>query len=316
MTRVDDRHSYLATPAKAARETDYYRVESEDIDPVEVPPLVFETMLGTAEGFGKRGIDELLVKHPSKINPELMMGFVWYLAFQLTRGEAFRRQQRHATADFFRMTTKDLTDQQLNAALGRELTVTEMAEIRGFVDQIQAGTRMVQPQTAAILGSAATTASELCRHILFREWQVFRTPNVLVTCDEPVVLLGGPERSRAERAGVESAAVVLFPLAPNALLALFRKGTTVVPPFELDHAETAEVNREIIANATRWAFERSSRKATVALTVPPLPTEATATEGPLPDLAAPGQTIYRVYRPSRWANADQVPERPVARWWQ
>ena len=38
--------------------------------------------------------------------------------------------------------------------------------------------------------------------------QVFRTPNVQVTCSEPVVLLGGQERSRIERAGVESAAVI------------------------------------------------------------------------------------------------------------
>jgi hypothetical protein len=250
VTQVDDGHSYRATPANAARETDYCRIESEDIDPVEVPPLIFETMLGIAEEYGKRWIGELLVKDPSEIDPELMMGFVWYLAFQLTRGESFRRQQRQATTDFFRMTTSDLTDQQLNAALGRELTDAEVAEIRGYIDQIQRRKLVAQPQTAAILGSGATTAAELCRHILFREWQVFRTPNVLVTCDEPVVVLGGPEKSRAERAGAESAAVILFPLAPTALLALFRNGTPVLPPFELDHAETAEVHREIIANAT------------------------------------------------------------------
>lgn len=81
---------------------------------------------------------------------------------------------------------------------------------------------------------------------------------------------------------MEAAAVILFPLAPHALLALFRRGTEVVPPFKLDHAETAEINREIIANATRWALERSSRKITVGLTVPPLPADAVVTEGPFP----------------------------------
>lgn len=317
VTRVDDRYSYRATPANAARETDYYRIEADHVDPAEIPPLIFETMLGSAEGYGKRAIDELLVKHPSQIDPKLMMGFVWFLAFQLTRGEAFRRQQRQAATDFFRMDTKDLTDQQLATRLGRDLTEAELAEIRDFVDQVQAGKIIAQPQTTMILGNAAATASQLCRHIMFREWYVMRTPNVLVTCDEPVVALGGPDHDRAERAGVESAAIILYPLAPHALLALFRQGTQVEPPLvELDHAETAEVNREIIANASRWAFERGSRRATLALTVPPLPAAATVMEGPLPGIGPPGQTVYRVCRPTRWANAEHVPPLPVARWWQ
>lgn len=314
VTEVDTRRTYVTSAGKAARETDYYRLESPDVDPNEVPPLVFETMLSVVEGYGKRAIDDLLVRPPSRIDPELMMGFVWYLAFQLTRGKAFRREQQHAATELFRLTTSGTTDQQISTTLGRTPTPAELAGIRAFLDQVQAGTGVVYPQTAAIIGTSGAAASELCRHILFREWQIFRTPGNLVTCDEPVVVLGGSKRPRGERAGVETAAVILFPLAPQALLALFRKGIDVAPPFTLNHAETAEINQEIIANATQWAFERSSRKATTAITVPPLPANAVVTEGPFPELADAGQTVYRAYRPSRWANATYVPPLPVARW--
>jgi len=67
VTRLDDGYSYRATPGNAARETDYYRVESEDLDPIEVPPLVFETMLGTAEGYGKRGKHSATTNNPSPL---------------------------------------------------------------------------------------------------------------------------------------------------------------------------------------------------------------------------------------------------------
>ena len=49
VTDLDDNNSYLCAPEKAARETDFYRIDHPDIPRDEVPPLVFETLLGHLE---------------------------------------------------------------------------------------------------------------------------------------------------------------------------------------------------------------------------------------------------------------------------
>lgn len=57
VTNVDESRSWVTTPNKAAFETDYYRVDSADIDPQEVPPLLFETALSKIERWG-RGVHQ------------------------------------------------------------------------------------------------------------------------------------------------------------------------------------------------------------------------------------------------------------------
>jgi hypothetical protein len=147
-----------------------------------------------------------------------------------------------------------------------------------------------------------------------REWVIFRTRPTLVTCDEPVITVGGPGWQRDERAGVGSAGVVMYPLSPSDLLELFHTWMRPRGPASLDRGETIEVNREVIGNASRWAFERPSRHVTELLTVPPAPTEAHVRED-LP--VAEGETgeIFRTYSPSRWPHGVEAPPWPVSRWW-
>src|SRR5262245_6915050 len=66
VTRVDDQHSYTTSPGKAARETDYYRLESPDVDPNEVPPLLMEVMLGEVESAAKSTIDRMLASRSAR----------------------------------------------------------------------------------------------------------------------------------------------------------------------------------------------------------------------------------------------------------
>lgn len=54
---VNAGRTYITAPEKAARETDYYRVQSEDIDPEFLPPLFLETFLSHIEDLGKQAID-------------------------------------------------------------------------------------------------------------------------------------------------------------------------------------------------------------------------------------------------------------------
>src|SRR5687768_9881753 len=50
VTEATSRHTYLTTPSKAAIETDFYRIDAEEVNPKEVPPLLFETLLSDIEG--------------------------------------------------------------------------------------------------------------------------------------------------------------------------------------------------------------------------------------------------------------------------
>lgn len=77
---------------------------------------------------------------------------------------------------------------------------------------------------AADRGAAAWSDVVGRAYLFMREWVVYLTPPVLLTCDEPAVLIGGPGLPRTERPGMGTASVAAFPRAPDAVLAMFRPG--------------------------------------------------------------------------------------------
>jgi len=320
VTEVDARRAYLTSPTRAAKITDYYRVESEDIDPELVPPLLFEVFLGEMERIGKSGIDALLDGSVVNLDEEMRSSLSRFIALQHTRGQSYRDQLRKSANDIFRLQYGGMTDEGIKMLLrrqGRDVTAEAVNELRRDVDEINDGTLFVSPQDAAVVGQAISSAERLAPFLYARNWLVYRTPPVLLTCDEPVVLIGGPGSPRAERPGAAVAGVVIFPLAPDAVLAMFRPDQFPLGGHELNHLETAELNLEILAHATRWAFEHPSRNTANRLKVPPAP-EATAIErfaAKTPPRRRRHEEIIRSYRPNRWINAEQMPAWPVARWW-
>lgn len=320
VTEVDSCHTYLTSPTRAAKITDYYRVESEDINPELVPPLLFEVFFSEVEGWGKKAIDILLSQPVANLSKDLRALFARYLALQHTRGQTYRIQSRKSANDMFQLIYEGMTDDGIRALLRRhrqEPTAEAVQTLRQAIAELHDGTLVVEPQDAAIVGQAVRSAEQLGEYLYMRKWVVYRTPPVLLTCDEPVVLIGGPGLPRAERPGAATAGVVAFPLAPDAVLAMFRPDLVPTGSRDLNHAETAELNREILANAARWAFERPSRKTANRLQVPPA-ADPTATERFVGGLTRRGghhEEIVRNYRPNRWAKAEHLPGWPVARWW-
>jgi hypothetical protein len=86
---VETRHSYPTSPEKAARITDFYRLEADELDPQQMPPLLFESLLSEVEGWAKAIIDELLTQ-PEELSPDDAAKFAWFMGFQFTRGSAHR----------------------------------------------------------------------------------------------------------------------------------------------------------------------------------------------------------------------------------
>ncbi|WP_426504445.1 DUF4238 domain-containing protein [Dactylosporangium sp. McL0621] len=277
VTRVDDQHSYTTSPGKAARETDFYRLESPDVDPNEVPPLLMEVMLGDVEGAAKTTIDHMLESRSARLDPEQTAMFAWFPGFQATRGHAYRQTQAHLANELFRLQFGQLTDEGLRQILGKRGRPADdagVAAARQFIDELNAGTARVTEQQAAMAARSAMSAYDVGQQFLNRHWQIYTAPPILITCDEPVVLIGGPDHRRGERGGFASVGVIVFPLAPNAVLAMFRDDRRPAPPWELAHAETAELNREILGASARWAFERPTRHFTQPVSVPPAPDPA------------------------------------------
>lgn len=313
VTEVDTSKTYCVSPKQAARETDFYNLSSPDISVEELPPLLFEVMLSEVESWGTQAIDGLLHAHPRDLDPELMAQFTFYLALQMTRGQRFRQQLRSSSHHMAVLQFGDMTDEGIRHTLrkrGEPVTDENVASARRALDQLKAGDLRVVPQNAAITGLAGPIAYELGEHLLSREWVVWEAPPLL-TCDEPVVLIGGPDEDREEQVGLQGAAVIAFPLAPDAVLIMTPHE---LPPGRLDHVEVAELNREIIANATRWVFERGDRRTSTAISVPPLPPSATRTEEV--QIADRNRRLVRHYLPSRWAGQIDVPPWPVARWYR
>lgn len=325
---VEEGTSYETSPSKAARITDFYRLEADGLDPDEIPPLLMETALSEIEGWGKEVIDKL-INQPRTLDPQQVANFAWFLAFQFTRGMAQREELRFIANHFFKVRYTNLSDEGIRHELrrrGATPTPLLVQASRRLLNQVRDGQAMVGPQDAALVGHAAQAAAVVGEYFLYRAWIVCRTPRILVTCDEPVVAVGGPGSPRAERAGVATAGVILFPLSPDRLLVMMRDdlalahGITVhrdggILADELDHIETAEVCREIVMNAHRWAFEKPSRRVASQFEIPRSPGPAASEEvGPVQDGEREG-ILMRTYRPSRWRNRLGPSPWPVARWW-
>ncbi|GAA2216016.1 hypothetical protein GCM10009850_114850 [Nonomuraea monospora] len=320
VTVVDEHRSYLSSPAGAARETDFYRIEHPAIDSAQVPPLLFETMLGQLEGNAKFAIDELIKHHDVKsLDPDHVALFAWHLAFSITRGTAFRAEQQELLNDFYRLQYAKFTDEDIKAQLrkhGVEPTSEIVGVHREYLDDLRDGRLRVEKTNAALIASSGEMAAVLGEYLLQRNWVVYDTPPILVTCDEPAITVGGPGAPRSERAGVESAGVIMYPLNPAHLLVLFHPEMRPLGPPFLDRVETAEVNREIIASASRWAFEKPSRHIAQSMRVPPVPEAAFMREGPLPQIEGAESELYRSFKPTRWRDETIAPAWPVARWWR
>lgn len=316
VTQVDNEKSYLSAPEKAARETDYYRLESPNIDRDAVPPLLFEKMLGGIEGLSVGIVDVLTKQGPEALSAAQRAQFSFFLALQITRGHSFRVANRLMVRDYFQLKYEGVTPdgaRQMLINAGMPATVEDIETAHAQLEEIARGDVFFEPQDPSIVAQSGSAAAAMGEHLFARNWYTFETKPILVTCDEPVIMIGGPPRSRKERAGVATAGVIIFPLGPSALLAMFLPHVRPRGSLQLDGVETAEINREIVTSTSRWAFERPSRRVTERMPVPP-PVPPFMREGPYPVEGDESRLLFRTFHPTRWANTVPPPW-PVERWW-
>jgi hypothetical protein len=316
---VSPRRSYLTTAKNAARRTDYYRVEADELDPSVVPPLLFELMLGEVEGYAVKAIDALLaVDDPYEIDPELGSWLAWFLAFQWTRGESFRESHSEMVSEMMREMWSNISDAAIATLaqdMGEEPTPERIAEYRAVFTALKQRRLRVVPQKASIIGLSGEIAATVGELLIGRRWALYDAPLPLVTSDEPVAVVGGTGRPRREESGIAGSGAILFPLSPDRLLAMFHPlldfdAAATYP--ELTLTEVAECNLEIAANSTRWVFELPDARFAESVVLPIQPPAASLQVF----TSAHGSSLIRSYRLSRWAYATDPPPWPVQRWWR
>jgi hypothetical protein len=326
VTETDSHHTYTTSPEKAARETDFYSLASEELDNHNIPPLLFETLLSKIEGAAMTCIDLLLEGGPRALSEMDALAFASFLAFQITRGRAFRaRIMQMANAGLLLM-WEHITDagiaQKLREQRNEEPSEEDVVAIRSFLEEWRAGKWRAGSQQAALVGYAAMMAEPMTMYFLGRPWRIYESMMPLITCDEPVVPIQRPLGNPREEPGIAMAGTIVVPLDAYHLLAMFHPGLRLdeiaLYP-ELLPTEADELNLFIAAHSDRWMFERPNRTRTATLFVPPLPDDRVAisqiaqrtdpTSGSIEEL-------HRLHSPTRWSRAWRVPKPPVERWWR
>jgi len=317
------RHTFTTQPVNTAVESGYYSLQSDDLDPDAIPPMLMETILSRIEEPSKRIIGVLIEHGPAALRPEDAITFAMFVAFQLTRGRAVRAQIDEMANNGQLLLWGSLTDEGIREHLremGSDARSEAVAGIRAFIDDWRAGHVKVRMQKPALVSYAAEAALEMVMPLLARPFRVYRSQAPLITCDEPVVPVPTPGHDLKRLAGIATAGVIIFPLDPHHLLAMFH------PDLELDeHAlwpellpsETDELNMFIAAHSDRWLFEMARHTRTTTLPVPPLPSELLTMRTLAVENTDDGQReLINFCAPTRWRSASRQPGPPVGRWWR
>ena len=223
---------------------------------------------------------------------------------------------RHQLASMYRLEYNNVSDARIRTQLrkrGLPDTPEEFQRNREFLDKVKSGEFQYHQDDITLIGSAGQLAADLVNYFMARAWWVYDTPPILLTCDEPVIPVSGHGPERAIRGGLATAGVVLHPLSPSRLLVVFHPLLRPLGPPVLDHHETIDINREILANTHRWAFDQPKRRFAEKMPVPPLPPKTLLPEGPL-QWDGEGD-LYRYTKQTRWASCPNPPWWPVERWW-
>jgi hypothetical protein len=138
-----------------------------------------------------------------------------------------------------------------------------------------------------------------------RTWWLVSSSSPLLTCDEPVVYLGGSARERWQTPSWVSSPFFLYPIGSHRLLVLAAPGFDLPAPYELTDAEAAQVNFEVVAASNEFSYERPDTTIARSIEVPPWPEH---------DPESASTFMEAVLAPSRWREGEG-PAWAVPRWY-
>jgi hypothetical protein len=258
VVRRDLKASFTTSIERAARERDFYTVETE-----HGPSTGVEGMLGRIEEPAAGATTRILDGHfpPSQDD---RVAIALFIALQFTRGRDHRHAYEMMADALFKASMEEVTEagvrDQLRAALGRDPTEDEVASAFELVTD--PGSYRIAPHQNESIGAMLEHLEVLAPYLLARTWQLvrFRRP-VLLTSDCPVVLWTRPERTTALRGvGLATADNVRFPLDPRHALVLVKDTTVRDAIRDVNDEHSGELNLGTAARAYEWIYHHPEQK--------------------------------------------------------
>lgn len=289
-------------PHEVAHEKNFYSLPST-VSTMSTPLKWIEKHLSRIEGTCARHLGELEKWGAGVVSdPALKSDLAVFLGLQITRTVSSR-------------------ERALVLVKGPDAAKREYLELLGLdsaeIDESM-NNRQPDPKHEALDLMLKDVQNVTARGLHLREWALYRTASPLVTCDDPVVLLAGPGKSRTSAQVVGSSAVALYPLNPRQGLVMLAPGLHHRGPYLLDAAETAALNVEIVAAATKTTFERPGDDIAAGITVPPWPERDELDDETVAQLSAREalKVLLDAVTPrTRWTDSAAAPAWPVPRWY-
>ena len=304
-TQVDTRTAYRPQPPKeVAHQTNFYSLPATD-DTMDIPLKWVETHLSRIENACAHRYRELETLGVGLVEDDsLKRDLAVFLGLQLAR--TVSQRERHLVI----IKSSDSTKRALLKHLWPNLTN----------EQIDATMRNqhADPKHEAIELMRKDVRNVLAESLYRREWAVYATSDPIATCDDPVAMIAGPPVPRSVSLGATFSAVILHPLDAHHVLVMLRSGLRHRGPFQLDHEETHSINVEIVAAATRTAFERPGDAIAVDIDIPPRQPaiETDAAAAALGADEAIAITLRNGTARSRWTELGMGPTWPIPRWYR
>lgn len=313
------RTTFQSKAEGAARETDFYRLEGDGVDSDKAPPLLAEFTLSQIEGAAVPAFDALIAS-PGAYNHMNLARFEasQSIAIQALRGRRIRSAHEQSTAAFQRYLAQFGRDAaSVRARSDVELTDEQVASIIEVNERLAAGEMRALPTQASSIAFAFNMLETFTEEYFHRRWLVYESEHSLVTADEPVVALGGRLIERGSIPGPKIAGLLMIPLDPHHLLAMFHRDLPLHPAAwapELSAREVDELNLEIAAHAHRTIIRKGGPNPLTLPSLPP-PVAPAQLEDPVPLVNDDdGGEIIALFHPSPWLYAPRQPL-PVERWW-
>lgn len=294
----------------------FYEIQAPDVDPDEHPSMWFETHMSRIEDKAARWFRALDEIPDGRIkNSNLLSNLAVYIGLQSQRTVRSRNNEDWIDRAIDHYGAETLFDVPgVLPILAANYKIPYTTATHGEVARRIIGTDLIsaerKPKT--IQSAISVWRNKIVPHLEHdRSWWLVSTTSTLITCDEPVVLIGTKRQPRHRPIPFMAAPLVLFPVGPQRLLVLALHDRKVGRPHSLTAAETDYVNREIAFNSNTLLFDTTDSDVAEAIAIRPYPRTRTG----FPDtLANYAQFVDALSPMTRWTGASHWPQWPLSRW--
>ncbi len=296
LTQTDTGASYLQPPKEIANRDNFYKIAAADLE-AEFPGLWLEKHMARIEGDAASWLQALDDLPDGRIyDGDLIANMAVFVALQDQRTVRARERElriEDALNRFGRAKVASLMLPFTCQLYGIPYTPQRHDELlQQMLDKPEAS---VERKPRAIESAIGVWRNQAVpRFTAARTWWLLSSSSPLLTCDEPVVYLGGHRWQTPSWAWP----YLLYPIAPQRILVLAAPGIRLPPPYQLDDVEAAQVNFEVVAASHEFSYELPDTEIAKSISVPPMVDTDPATASTFMDA---------VRLPSRWREGDDQP---------